>query len=273
MTDAIRSLPGKTVGLPAGPSRVGALIVNADDWGRDRETTDRALECVQRGAVSSVSAMVFMQDSERAAALAIGHGIDAGLHLNFTTAFSGIQVPGALSEQQDRLARYLRHKASRVVFHPGLIAPFEYVVAAQIQEYFRLYHARPERLDGHHHMHLCSNVVFTGLLPPGTIVRRNFSFRPGQKSVWNRLYRRSVDRALSRRHRLTDFFFSLDPLESPDHVRAILSLAKDFIVEVETHPISPREYAFLANRRLLRWDGDAPVAARYALAGASLPAQ
>ena len=38
----------------------GFLIVNADDWGRDRETSDRMFECVLRGTVSSVSAMVFL---------------------------------------------------------------------------------------------------------------------------------------------------------------------------------------------------------------------
>ena len=35
-----------------------------------------------------VSAMVFMEDSERAASIARADAIDAGLHLNFTTAFS-----------------------------------------------------------------------------------------------------------------------------------------------------------------------------------------
>ena len=54
----------------------GRLIVNADDWGRDPRTTGRILDCALRGAVSSVSAMVFMEDSERAATLARERGID-----------------------------------------------------------------------------------------------------------------------------------------------------------------------------------------------------
>ena len=64
------------------------LIVNADDWGRDRLTTDRILDCVTAGAVSAVSAMVFAEDSERAAALALDRSIDVGLHLNFTSPFT-----------------------------------------------------------------------------------------------------------------------------------------------------------------------------------------
>ncbi|MGA3033268.1 MAG: hypothetical protein ABSD70_08290 [Terracidiphilus sp.] len=44
-------------------SDTGALIVNADDWGRDVATTDSILHCVKRATVSSASGMVFMQDS------------------------------------------------------------------------------------------------------------------------------------------------------------------------------------------------------------------
>src|SRR6185369_10838794 len=67
----------------------GLLILNADDWGRDSKTTNMILDCVVRGSVSSTSAMVFMEDSERAAALARQHRVDCGLHLNFTTPFDG----------------------------------------------------------------------------------------------------------------------------------------------------------------------------------------
>lgn len=66
----------------------GVVAINADDWGRDANTTDRILECVQGCVVSSVSAMVFMEDSERAAHAAREHHVDAGLHLNFTTPFT-----------------------------------------------------------------------------------------------------------------------------------------------------------------------------------------
>jgi hypothetical protein len=101
----------------------GLLIVNADDWGRDHKTTERILDCVLCGAVSSVSAMVFMEDSERAAAIARERGIDAGLHLNFTTPFSAPSCPARLVECQCKLARYLRrHRFAPTVFLP-LVGP------------------------------------------------------------------------------------------------------------------------------------------------------
>ena len=167
----------------AASSQSGILVINADDWGRDRDTTDRTFECIRRGSVSSVSAMVFMEDSERAAATAREHKISAGLHLNFTTPFSTAGSPAQLNAHQHRLSRYLRrHRFSPVIFHPGLVRSFAYVVESQIDEYSRLYGTTPDHIDGHHHMHLCANVLFQKLLPFGTLVRRNFSFEPAKKA-------------------------------------------------------------------------------------------
>jgi hypothetical protein len=42
-------------------------------------------------------------------------------------------------------------------------------------------------------MHLCANVLWQGLLPAGTLVRRNFSFHPGEKSRWNEVETHPVD--------------------------------------------------------------------------------
>jgi hypothetical protein len=239
----------------------GVLIINADDWGRDRETTDRTVECVDRGFISSVSAMVFMEDSKRAAAVARERGIDAGLHLNLTTPLWQRSTPIRLIEHQHRLSRYLRrHRLARVMFHPGLARSFEYVVLAQLDEFSRLYGAEPDRIDGHHHMHLCANVVVGNLLPCGTIVRRNFVFQPGEKSLCNRVYRRIVDTMLRRRHDLCDFLFTLPPLEPPVRLQRIFSLAREFVVEIETHPVNPDEYRFLTGDQVLNRSGNVMIA-------------
>jgi hypothetical protein len=242
------------------------LIVNADDWGRDPLTTDRTLECVQSGAVTGVSAMVFMEDSERAAAIARERGIEAALHLNLTTAFSERSCPRPLLERQEALARYLRRtRLSQVVFHPALAHSFADVVAAQLREFRRLYGRDPDRIDGHHHMHLSANVLLARLLPAGTLVRRNFSFGAGEKSLANVLYRRLVDRLLARRHRLVDFFFSLPPLRPASRLQRIFALARDFAVEVETHPVNPEEHRFLTTGGLFREAQGARIAPPSAL--------
>ncbi|MDR3727397.1 MAG: ChbG/HpnK family deacetylase [Terracidiphilus sp.] len=242
------------------------IIVNADDWGRDVETTDRELECVLHEVVSSVSAMMFMEDSERAALLALQHGIDAGLHLNFTMPFSAPQCSSRLLEHQQAISQFLKfHRLAPVLYNPRLAASFEYVVRAQLEEFERLYGAPPARLDGHHHMHLCSNVLFQNLLPKCTTVRRNFSFAPGDKSYMNRLYRRWQDRWLSRRHRTTDFFFCLRPYDPPGRLQKIFELALYSNVEVETHPINRGEYEFLHSEAFKRCAGQVAIAQGYTM--------
>lgn len=242
-----------------------SVIVNADDWGRDADTTDRSLDCLRHDAVSSVSAMVFMEDSERAALVARQHDVDAGLHLNLTTAFSASQCPARLMAHQQKLSRFLKsHRFAPVLYHPRLAASFEYVVAAQFDEFERLYGAPANRVDGHHHMHLCANVILQKLLPANTIVRRNFTFAPGEKGTINRSYRRWQDRGLARHHRMTDFFFPLPPLD-PHRLQAICCLASRFNVELETHPVNAREYKFLMGGELTRCAGNLAVARGYSL--------
>ena len=242
-TEAAKVSEGASAGGPV-------LIVNADDWGRDRETTDRTLDCILGGSVSSTSAMMFMQDSERAAALAREYAIDAGLHLNLTMPFSSRHCPSQLVEHQHRVASFLRSsRLAPAMYHPGLANSFRYVVQAQVEEYARLYECSPRRIDGHHHMHLAANVLVQKLLPAGIIVRRNFSFRPGEKSLLNRLYRRGQNRLLARRHRLADFFFDILPLD-PERLKRIAALCRTHDVEIETHPADSEQYGFLMRGEL-----------------------
>jgi len=243
-----------------------SVILNADDWGRDAETTSRTLACWQHEALSSVSAMVFMEDSQRAADLARQYGVDAGLHLNFTLGFTAQQCPSRLMEHQQRIARFLRaHRLASILYNPFLTASFQYVIAAQLEEFERIYGHPPNRIDGHHHMHLCANVVNGNLLPSGIIVRRNLSFRAGEKGFLNRAYRQWQDRRLSRRNRMTDFFFDLKPFDLPGRLEAIFALAHRSSVEIETHPVHDDEFGFLRSAELTRRLGEITVARGYLL--------
>jgi predicted glycoside hydrolase/deacetylase ChbG (UPF0249 family) len=250
--------------LASAHPRVCGLIVNADDWGRDTETTDRILDCLRHGSLSSTSGMVFMEDSERASRIAIENDVDVGLHLNFTTPFSASIVPSQLLQVQQRLTKFLRSsRLAQVLFHPGLTGVFRYVVKAQIEEYRRLYGTAPKRIDGHHHMHLCANVLFGGLLPVGTIVRRNFSFEPGEKSELNRMYRNLLDRMIEKRHPVTNYFFSIEPIGKMERLRKIVNLANTSLVELETHPVNIEEFRFLTGGEFFRQIGSVKIAPRY----------
>jgi predicted glycoside hydrolase/deacetylase ChbG (UPF0249 family) len=258
--DACTVAPIRSGGHHTSP---GYLVVNADDWGLDTETTDRTFDCVRCGTVSAVSAMVFMEDSERAAQISQDHGVDTGLHLNLTAPFISGRCSATLVEHQRKIASYLRrHPLARVLFHPGLTLSFEYSVKSQFDEYARLFSQPPGRVDGHHHMHLCSNIQRAQLLPSGTLVRRNFSFQSGEKSLINRLYRKHIDDKLSRRHRLMDYLFALPPLEST-RLQRVIDLARSHSVELETHPINPAEYSFLTQGEIARELGTTLIATRF----------
>ena len=241
----------------------GTLVVNADDWGRDGETTDRMFDCIKCRTVSAVSAMVFMEDSQRAASMARDFGIDAGLHLNLSAPLTAGNCPVSLAEHHGKVMRYLqRHALARIFYNPMLARSFEYVVKAQLEEFRRLYAVDAQRIDGHHHLHLCANVQRKRLLPEGTLARRNFSFQAGEKSWFNRTYRARVDQRLARRHRVMDYLFLLPPLEA-SRLQRIFSLARHSAVEVETHPVNPAEHKFLTGGEMLRVAGDIAIAERF----------
>ena len=83
------------------------LTVNADDLGRCTVATDRILACFAANRINAASAMVFMQDSERAAALARSAGLDVGLHVNFTENLTGPNVPQQLRRGHERICKFL----------------------------------------------------------------------------------------------------------------------------------------------------------------------
>lgn len=264
MCEESRAAHGRSTAaiLPESPAHV---IVNADDWALNAAETDCIFSCARAGAISSVSAMVFMDDSERAAGLAREHRIDAGLHLNLTCAFTAPGVPSRLLEHQRIVIRFLRLKRyARVGFNPLLMNSFEYATRAQIDEFERLYGAPPSRVDGHHHMQLCANVLAQKLLPKNAIIRRNQCFAPGEMSALNRWYRRLQDRHIARHYRTSDYFFDLSPIE-PKRLRRILALARESNVEIATHPDIPEEYAFLMRGDFARYAEDVVIAPGYIL--------
>jgi len=241
------------------------VIVNADDWGRDRVVTNRTLDCFRAGAISSVSAMVFMTDSERAAELARTNRIDAGLHLNFTTRFSAKSSLCMFEHHQKIVASLTHYRFSAAFYHPRLAASFEYVAKAQIEEYERLYGASPMRFDGDRQMHLCANVLGQNLIPAGAIVRRNLACRQGSKYSFTRLLRSMKDARLARRYRVADYFFDLHPTEPTARLRSILDLGTRFNVEIETHPFFDEEYRFLMDGEFKRCRQEVKVARGYVL--------
>ena len=149
------------------------LYVNADDLGRTEVISNKILDCYDQGRIHSTSAMAFMEDSERIAELASERGLAVGLHLNFIEGFTGEKVPPELRERHQNVISYLKAwKGNQFLFNPLLIKDFDYEFKAQWDEFCRLYRKEPDRIDGHHHMHLCINMLASGKIPKGIKIRK-----------------------------------------------------------------------------------------------------
>ena len=125
-----------------------------------------------------------------------------------------------------------------------------------MEEFERLFGKPPSHIDGHHHMHLCANVLLSRMIPVGVRMRRNFSFWPGEKSFSNRAYRGFVDRCLARRYRLADYFFDLTQSIGDKKLDRVAALARSSNVELMTHPVVPSELAYLMSDEFVTLLGD-----------------
>ena len=114
-----------------------------------------------------------------------------------------------------------------------------------MDEFIRLYGRRPSHTDGHHHTHICTNMLLDRIIPAKERVHRTFSFGPGEKNPLNRLYRPMVDWSLAHRYKLTDFFFSFPQSLQENRITRVWELSKIANVELMTHPVKPKEYAYL----------------------------
>jgi predicted glycoside hydrolase/deacetylase ChbG (UPF0249 family) len=218
------------------------LIVNADDWGRSAAETDAALLCFSRGRITSVSAMVFMADSERAAKIALQRGIPVGLHLNFTEPPTALVTDADFLREHRRLTRFLTASRYSILKpNPLLRRTFRSVFQRQVDEFIRLYKKPPTHFDGHQHFHLCSSMLLAAPIPMGQKVRRTFSFTVAEKGLANWLYRRALDRWVEKRYRTTDYFFALSQRLAEPRLAAVAQLARQANVELMTHPIVSEE--------------------------------
>ena len=193
--------------------------------------------------------MVFMEDSERAAELAVNENLETGLHLNFVLPYDSPVVSEKLKASHRATVRFFRVGPwTQVVYNPFINKAIVSVFRAQLDEYRRLFGKEPAYFNGHKHLHLSLNVIFGKVLPPGSVVRRSFTFQKGEKSSLNRSFRRMVDKWLQKRFVTTDSFFSLSPVEDFPRLMKIFSLARDTHVELMVHPWRLNESAFIAGK-------------------------
>jgi chitin disaccharide deacetylase len=229
------------------------LIINADDFGLDLSTTDRILSSYKSGRITSASAMMFMSDTERSAELALEIGLEVGLHLNFTEQFSGnVNSPLLKKYHQDIASFLLKNKYFFLLYNPNLRKQFHYVYKTQYDEYLKFYNRMPNHINGHHHMHLCANILFDRIISKGMKVRKNFSFSWRKKNLFNICYRKIIDFFLKQRHICTDYFFSLPPIDQVKSLQKIIQCSKTSCVEIMVHPGNIKEFNYIMSEEYRR---------------------
>jgi len=222
------------------------VIITADDYGKARHATDSILKCFTAKRVTSTSAMVFMEDSERAAELASQTSLEIGLHLNFTMPFSVGNISSSLRDHHKKVISYLtKRKQVQIIYNPFLSESFSFLFLVQQEEFIRLYGKLPAFYNGHHHMHLCTNILAGKMIQKDARIRRTFKFYREEKNFFNRLYRHILNDYVSRKFISTDYFFSILPIQNYERLKNIFKLADDHSVEIEVHPENDGEIEFL----------------------------
>jgi chitin disaccharide deacetylase len=253
LSDRSSAIPTGRVGrtnVPAvrAPS-TGLLIVNADDLGLGPEETDRILECFALGALTSATAMVWMEDSERAARLAREAALPVGLHLNLIEPFNGRDVPAAVAARQLRVVERLSAgDAAAHLYHPGWSRDFELCIADQLARFTQLYGRAPTHFDGHQHMHLALNALLARPLSPVKRCRAPLTRMPAESPAGKRAARAALGRLVRLRFTTTDWCFSIRALEprlGGDGRDGKLALAGRDSVEIMAHPGWPDELELL----------------------------
>jgi predicted glycoside hydrolase/deacetylase ChbG (UPF0249 family) len=222
------------------------LIITADDLGLDEQVTDRILSSFNMHRISSASAMVFMKDTIRAAERAAELNLEVGLHLNFTLPFSASNVSSKLKTHQNAISSYLlSSRFCQLIYNPFLRDSFHFVFRAQQEEFYRLYGKHPNFYNGHHHMHLCSNIILSNLLPRQVPVRRTFTFKWGEKDLFDILYRRLLDCFIDYKYISTDHFYSLGALIELETLQKFITLSRIKNIEIMVHPNRDREFIYI----------------------------
>lgn len=249
------------------------LIVNADDWGYNMATTDAIATAFRAGRVTSASAMVFMHDSERAAALADQESLPVGLHLNLMERYTAERVARAIRRRQELVV-----SSFQVSQRPRWLADWKLsprvrqCLEDQIDEFTHLYATAPTHVDGHQHGHLSTPVLRSLARDPRPSVRCSFTFRRGEKSALNRALRFTLNRYIRTRFHSTDRFYSiraLHPRLGGYGLEGALAESHRVDVEIMVHPGLRDELEILMSDDWSRMLAGVPVGSFMNLAAGS----
>jgi len=215
------------------------LIVNADDFGWNRGATDLTVECFAAGQITSTTALMYMEDSDRAAAIAVERDLPVGLHLNLTDPFTAASVPEPVRARQAAACRIFGDGGLRQrswTYDPRIRELVDATIRDQLERFRALLGREPTHVDGHNHVQVCPNVILARPLA-GEKMRDALWSYPSTRSAMG--VARALRRVLTARgHLTTHYFFDIAELHrgGAGEMAARVGLAAGTAVEVMCHP-------------------------------------
>ena len=225
------------------------LIVNADDFGGNALATERIAECFASRRITSTTAMVYMQDTANAAAIAASQTMAIGLHLNLTQEFDDPATPTPVRERQAQAVRHFAgQRRPRFTFNPALRRLVGRCVGDQLERFREEFGREPTHIDGHNHVHLSPTVLLA--LPKGACVRTAESSFVNHRGVSARV-RDLRHRFITRRQLTTDRLYAINRLGRQAtllQMRGLLAPAEHLSVEIMVHPDRDGDYRILMSK-------------------------
>lgn len=217
------------------------VIVNADDFGMDRNRTEAIRECFRNGFLTTTTLMVNMPYNEQAVVDARSDGFadNVGLHLNLTQGVPLTenirQCPNFCSRDGVFSGAFHRSKLSRFMLSSMEQKAVAEEIRAQMAVFCK-YELPMKHLDSHHHAHTDPSILSI-VLP----LAKEYGFRsvrmsrnlPAGGGVLKRMYKWIVNNRIERSGFVhTDYFGAVEAV-----VKAVELLDEDCCVEIMTHPL------------------------------------
>ncbi|MBI2881022.1 MAG: ChbG/HpnK family deacetylase [Candidatus Tectomicrobia bacterium] len=231
-----------------------SLILNADDFGYTPEVNRGIAECVEAGAIRSVSMMANLPGFDDACErLREGLPVSLGAHLNFTLGRPVLpprEVQPLLSRRGSFLGPF--PMAGRLLRRAAPLQCIEREARAQIERILSAQPARLWHLDVHHHLHafprlleLLIPLVTEYRIPAVRTPREQWMWKvegggPPWKSLALRLFaRRAHARILAAGLKAPDALYAAVLTSSRDFARTLLSVIRSLgpgSSEIALHP-------------------------------------
>jgi chitin disaccharide deacetylase len=212
-----------------------SLIINADDFGYDRDTVDATIELIERGVVTSATLLLCGDDIDRAIDYAVhgGSNCSFGLHFNIVDGYLATQ-PSTLTDAGGRFRPSMQQRIRALA---GLLDADD--IRSEFRSQASVLRDRGvaiSHVDSHGHLHKWPAVA--GALAPALAEFAITAMRRPQNVYFRRRPLDLLDVYCAFRFprvRTTDYYCAVDP-EQPEWLPALSDLMPEGVAELSVHP-------------------------------------